>query len=173
MNNKILLANLSRIILFVLLQVLVLKQIPMELAGYHLMVFLYPVLLILLPLRMPKIGLLLTAFVLGLVLDSFYDSPGVHAGASVFTVFIRNFVFRIMDVDTDNVRISVASREYIGTGRFLRLVAVLLFFHILVYYIYDVFTFVYFKEIIVKTMGSFVVSMLLVLPVSFIFGFRR
>jgi hypothetical protein len=39
---------------------------------------------------------LITAFLLGITVDMFVDTPGVHTSASVFMAFVRPFVLRIL-----------------------------------------------------------------------------
>jgi hypothetical protein len=43
----------------------------------------------LLPFETPNIVLFILAFILGLTIDSFYDTPGLHATACVLLAFVR------------------------------------------------------------------------------------
>ena len=172
MNNQ-LQANIFRFILLVLLQLLILKQIPIELASFRLLIFLYPMFIILLPTNSPKQLLIMLGFLIGITLDIFYDSPGVHAGASVFTGFIRGFSLRMFGIDVDQIKIPTPSRANIGLGKFSRVSAFILFFHIFVYYVFDVFTFVYLGEILIKTLGSFIISYPVVLAYALISNAKK
>lgn len=53
--------------------------------------FAYVAFLFCLPVDMGILGLLFIGFVTGLSVDIFYDSLGMHAAASVFIMFIRNY----------------------------------------------------------------------------------
>ena len=172
MNNQ-LQANIFRFILLVLLQILILKQIPVELASFRLLIFLYPTFLILLPTNTPSQVMILLGFLIGITLDIFYDSPGVHAGASVFSGFMRGASLRLFGVDVDQVKIPTPSRANIGFGKYARISAFILFFHIFVYYVFDVFTFVYIGEILIKTIGSFVISYPVVLAFALISNVKK
>ncbi|HHB79684.1 MAG TPA: rod shape-determining protein MreD [Saprospiraceae bacterium] len=172
MNNQ-LQSSIFRFIFVVIIQLLILKQIPIELANFRLLIFLYPLFIILMPTQSPKQLLIFLGFLIGIILDVFYDSPGVHAGAAVFTGYIRDFSLRLFGVDLDKAKSFTPSIAQIGLGKFAQVAAFILFFHIFVYYIFDVFTFVYLGEILIKTVGSFIVSYPLVLAYALIFNSKK
>lgn len=172
MNDQ-LQANIFRFIFLIAIQLLILKQVPIDLANFRLLIFLYPMFILLLPTQSPKQLLIFLGFLMGLTLDMFYDSPGVHAGALVFTGFIRDFSLRMFGVDMEKVKSLTLSRANIGFGKFAQLSAFILFLHIFVYYIFDVFTFVYIGEILVKTVGSFIVSYPVFLAYALIFNSKK
>jgi rod shape-determining protein MreD len=62
--------------------------------GGYLSPFFYVIFIILLPFETPKWLLLGLAFLLGLSVDLFNGTPGMHAAASVFMAFIRPFVLK-------------------------------------------------------------------------------
>lgn len=84
--NKIILNNTLRFIGLVLLQSLVLNNI--NLFGY-INPMVYVLWFILFPIRKNKIPFLVLSFLLGLSIDFFSNSGGIHAAASVFIAFIR------------------------------------------------------------------------------------
>lgn len=74
-------------ILYFLVQVFILKDLV--LFGYA-FCFLYAFFILSLPHEMPTIPLMLIGFCMGLLIDLFYDSLGMHAASAVFLGFIRN-----------------------------------------------------------------------------------
>ena len=99
MNNTIL-THSVRFILLALLQVLVFKQMNLDskiLNYIH--VFIYPAFILLLPIRTPDTLLIFFGFLLGITIDLFYDSPGVHASALVFMAFIRPKILKFLYTD--------------------------------------------------------------------------
>jgi hypothetical protein len=44
---------------------------------------------LLLPFEIPNVLLFLLAFILGLTIDAFYDTPGLHAASCVLLAFVR------------------------------------------------------------------------------------
>lgn len=89
-NNEIL-QNTVRFIVLVLVQVLLLDKILF--LGY-INPYLYPLFIIIYPLTGNKGLLILLSFLLGLSIDMFSDSGGIHAAASVFIAWIRPFVLK-------------------------------------------------------------------------------
>lgn len=85
--------NIFRFIVLVLIQVLILNNI--EFSGY-INPFLYVLFILLLPFETPAWLLLVSGFALGLTVDLFMNTPGLHAAATVLTAFVRPFVLRIL-----------------------------------------------------------------------------
>ena len=84
--NKLILNNTFRFVVLVLLQVLVLNKV--NLFGY-LNPMVYIVWVFLFPVRKNKTTFLILSFLLGLTIDSFSDSGGIHAAATLFIAFYR------------------------------------------------------------------------------------
>jgi len=84
--SRIILINLVRFVVLVFIQVFLLKN----LALYNLPVcYPYILFLLLLPFGIPNILLFALAFITGLAIDAFYDTPGLHAAACVILAFVR------------------------------------------------------------------------------------
>ena len=70
----------------VFLQVFLLKNITL----YNLSTpYLYIMFILLLPFEIPNVLLFALSFILGLTIDSFYDTPGLHAASCVLLAFVR------------------------------------------------------------------------------------
>jgi rod shape-determining protein MreD len=75
-----------RFIVLVFIQVFLLKNITL----YNLSTpYFYILFILLLPFETPNVLLFVLAFVLGLTIDAFYDTPGLHAAACVVLAFVR------------------------------------------------------------------------------------
>jgi len=85
------LANILRFILFLMLQLLLFNNI--DFMGY-LNPFPYVLYIILFPVNGNKPTLLVTSFLLGLLLDMFTNSGGVHATASLLLAYVRPSLFK-------------------------------------------------------------------------------
>ncbi len=84
--SRTIIVNLIRFILLVFLQVFLLKNITL----YNLSTpFLYIMFILLLPFEIPNVLLFALAFLLGLTIDAFYDTPGLHAASCVLLAFVR------------------------------------------------------------------------------------
>jgi len=152
-----------RFLIALLAQVLVCKHIILftDEFTYGTILF-YPIFIILLPLRYSKSVILLLSFILGLSVDIFYDSPGVHASASVFTAFIRPFFLRILEPDSGYSIQSIPSKHYYGIIWFMQYAAYLLLAHLFFYFSVEAFSFVFFKQIVLKTLVTFGLSYMII-----------
>ena len=89
--------NIFRFIVVVLVQVVLLNRINLGGSLNYFHFFLYPVFILYLPLKLRRFVIILLAFALGITLDLFYNSPGVHASACVFTAYIRKYVLQLLE----------------------------------------------------------------------------
>ncbi|MDB5288085.1 MAG: rod shape-determining protein MreD [Mucilaginibacter sp.] len=84
--SRIIIINLIRFVLLVFLQVFLLKNISL----YNLSTpYLYILFILLLPFEIPNLLLFVLAFILGLSIDAFYDTPGLHAASCTLLAFVR------------------------------------------------------------------------------------
>lgn len=150
-------------LIIILLQVFVCKHITIgtEIAPY-LDVMIYPLLLLILPVNLPAAFVVIIAFFSGIGIDYFYDSPGVHTSALVFTGYIRKIILNIIEprigyaVDDTPLRVSPSDYWYYLYA------AILLFLHLLFYYIVSYFSLAFILDILIKTFSTFVASFLLI-----------
>jgi len=89
--NSALLENSARFILLLAAQVLIFNRI--DLFGY-INPFPYILFIILYPVNGNKNGLLLASFLLGITMDMFSNSGGVHAAACVTLAYLRPSFFK-------------------------------------------------------------------------------
>lgn len=84
--SKVIIVNLLRFVILVFIQVFLLKNI----AVYDLSTpYLYILFILLLPFETPNILLFVLAFITGLTVDAFYDTPGLNAAACVLLALVR------------------------------------------------------------------------------------
>lgn len=91
MNNDFF-QNTARFFLLLLLQVVVFNN--MHIFGY-ITPYPYILFIILFPANNDRYGLLLWSFLLGLILDMFSDSGGIHAASCLILAYYRHNLFRI------------------------------------------------------------------------------
>ena len=91
--------------------------------------FIYIACILLLPNETSFTWLLLIAFATGFVVDIFYNTPGMHAAATVLMAFCRPLIVRSqIDVPGLESRIEFSLRE-LGAGAFFRYVFILALIH--------------------------------------------
>jgi hypothetical protein len=167
--NSAIPTNVFRFILLFLAQVLIFKQITFSIGGLAYIHFLiYPLAILMMPVKTPRAVLLFSAFLLGLSLDMFYDSVGIHAAALVFTAYIRNIVIALLE-PYDGYNISdVPTIKNLGIGWYVSYISITLLIHTFVYFSIEAFSFVFFFEIFLNTIFSFIVSFIVILVSQFI-----
>ncbi|MDO4229487.1 MAG: rod shape-determining protein MreD [Capnocytophaga sp.] len=91
--NNLFIKNTFLFIILVLLQVLIFNHIGY--LGYiHPMVYL--IFILIFPYREERIPFLFAAFLIGLWVDIFSNTGGIHAASSVFVAYIRSRIIRIV-----------------------------------------------------------------------------
>jgi len=84
--SRAILLNLVRFVVLVFLQVFLLKNVTL----YNLSTpYFYILFILLLPFDTPNLLLFPLAFILGITIDAFYDTPGLHAASCVLLAFVR------------------------------------------------------------------------------------
>ena len=163
--------NIFRFLIVFLLQAFVLISLTINYPILdNINVIIYPVIILLLPLRTPNAFILIIGFVLGLLLDIFYNSPGVHASASVLIAFLRPFVLSWVEPRGGySVESSPTMREY-GNTWFIMYSSILMLIHLFFLFSVQAFTFVFIIEILLKTLLSFVISMVFILIYMYLFN---
>lgn len=84
--SRTILINIIRFLVLVFLQVFLLKNITLYNVSTP---YLYILFILLLPFETPNVVLFALSFILGLTIDAFYDTPGLHAASCVLLAFVR------------------------------------------------------------------------------------
>lgn len=135
-------------------------------------VYLYPFFIMLLPMQLHSAALAAIGFLTGLTIDTFYDTPGVHAGAATFSAFVRPVILKLIEPRAGyNIRVS-PQRSQLGLAWFFRYTFLFLFIHSFAVQVLHVFTFYYFWDILLRTVLSWILSVLLILLADFVFNSR-
>lgn len=170
MKSSQIIANVLRFLGLLFLQVLVLKRLPLGLGTEtYLHIILYPLFILLLPIGTPQPLVLLLAFLMGLGVDVFYDSLGIHAAAAVITAFARPLVLALLEPREGYNVDQIPGRRTFGLNWFLQYSCLLLAVHLFSYFSIEAFTFYYILRILLKTLVSFFFSMIFVLLFSYLF----
>lgn len=85
--------HLILLVLYVLLHVLVASKLVLFDLGWC---FFYLGFLLFLPITTPIVVQLLLGFMVGITMDIFYDTGGVHAAAAVLVMYLRPWVLRLL-----------------------------------------------------------------------------
>lgn len=146
-----------RFIILLIFQGVILKAMSLQLGHFH--IFIYPLFIILLPLNFSTAGGLLLAFFMGLMVDLFYATPGLHSATLLFTAFIRPLFIRMMEikeVPSNRRGIFPAGLEF---PVFLRFSFWLTVIHISTFYFLEALGWDNFGNTVLKILGGTLVSL--------------
>ena len=168
--NSTITKNSIRFIILLLIQVLALKGVRLE-YGFlsYVAIIIYPLFIILLPINIPRSLLLILAFLLGISVDIFYDSIGVHAGASVFIAFCRLYILRLLEPTQGYKTEGSPSAHNFGLPWFISYASTMMLIHLFVYFSMDAFSYVFIFDILIKTILSFIFSMIFLIVHQIVF----
>ena len=158
---KIIIINFIRFTLLFVLQVAVLKNI-----GYYNIAVAFPYILaiLLLPIGISNFTVYLVAFVMGLTIDAFYDSVGIHSAACVALAWFRIFFHNItLEADDQN---SFLTPDWSNRGFkwFITYVLFATIVHHFILFIIEVFSF----NNLHQTLGSALLSSVCTILIIFI-----
>lgn len=162
---KIYLRNILRFIVLVLFQVLVVNNIQL---GTLLIPFIYTLFILLLPFETPGWLLLIIAFLLGISIDIFTNTPGLHAASTVFMSALRPSILRSIAPRDGYETGSFPRLAFYGFTWFLKYAIILIFVHHLFFFILESFGFKEFLSILLRTFLSSTVSIFLIILSQYI-----
>ena len=151
-------------ILFVLAQVLLFNNI--QLSGY-INPYVYIMFILFLPVETPAALTLLLSFGIGIIIDFYSGSAGMHAFASTFAGFIRPFVLRsISPHDGYNPRAYPSMSNY-GFRWFLLYAVIIVFVHHTVLFFIETFRIMDILGTFMRIIFSTVFSLIFVVIIEF------
>ena len=155
-----------RFIILVLLQVLILNNIQF---SSILNPFLYVYFLITLPVDFrPSLALVL-GFLLGLTIDLFCQTLGMHAIATTFAAFCRPYILQFMSPRDGYEFSRETSVKQLGWLWFTTYAGLMVLAHHLTLFLVEMFRMSGIINTIGKTIGSSVLTLILVLVIQFVF----
>ena len=151
-------------IVLVAVQVLFLNQI--QFSGY-INPYIYVLFIMLLPLNAPRYAVLLLSFFVGLAVDIFSNSLGIHTFASVFIAYARPAIIRIITNREEELN-DYPGLAQTGLAWFLSYTAIMVFIHHFVLFYIEVFTFDNFFSTLYRVLLSSVFSIFVIVLSQFI-----
>lgn len=124
--NKLGISHLLQFFIFIALQVFLIKYLVLFNTGFC---FIYIAFLLFLPIQLPSVILLLMGFTLGITIDTFYDTAGIHAAACVLLAYIRPHVLRFLTPRDDYDANDSVNVRLMGWTWFITYTLVLIFLH--------------------------------------------
>ncbi len=164
--NSIIGKNIIRFIILILIQVFVLNNI--RISGY-INPYLYVLFILLLPFETPGWLLLLSSFFMGLAIDMFAHTPGMHAAASTLMAFLRPGVIRLLSGPKSIEPGMKPSLKSMGFNWFFLYAAILTSVHHIAYFFIEVFRFSEFLQTFYRAILSIIVTLVLIMLTEYLF----
>lgn len=156
-----------RFIILVLVQVVLLNNIRL---GGYINPYIYVLFVMLLPVRAPKTLLLVLSFILGLTVDVFSNTLGLHAAATVFLGFARPGILRAISPREGYEADSSPTIKQMGLQWFLIYCVVMVLSHHIVLFFIEVFRFSEFFSTLTRAFLSSIITIIIIFISQFLFG---
>ncbi len=168
--SRTILYNIIRFVVLVFVQVFLLKNITL----YNISTpYPYILFILLLPFGIPNVLLFILAFILGLTVDAFYDTPGLHAAVCVLLALVR-VLFISVTVQKDGFdNEPEPTLSIMGFRWFLTYTIILTFIHHTFLFLLEAFNFSDLLFILQRVITSAIFTVFLMLITGLLFFRKR
>lgn len=166
MNNRLIIINSIRFFALVLIQVLVLNNI--QFSGY-INPYLYILFILMLPLQTQGWIMLTSSFFMGISIDMFSNTIGLHASACVFTAFIRPGIINLLSPKEAFEAGAYPGIKYFSLKWFLSYSVILIIIHHSIIFFLEMFSFRDFIYTLLSVTSSSAATLLLIIIGQYMF----
>ncbi|MBI3136349.1 MAG: rod shape-determining protein MreD [Bacteroidetes bacterium] len=152
-------------ILVVLIQGLVVNNIEI---NEFLNPMIYPMLILMLPFELGVLATLIISFILGITIDGFSNTFGLHASSSMLIGYLRPSILNYIKPRDGYDNSLLPSLHDMGIGWFIGYSSLFLFIHHLWFFSFEVLRFDLIMLIAAKTLFSVIFSLLLIILLQYI-----
>jgi hypothetical protein len=156
--------------IYLLYQVLILKNIVLFHTAFC---FLYVAYLLLLPVESKPIFLMVLGFVIGFLVDVFYDSLGLHSLACVFIMYVRTYWLNLLTPQGGYDSSATPSLAMNGTQWFVVYALPMVFLHHAILFFTEAGGFGLFWLTLLKIIASTLFTIVAILIVQFLFPYKK
>lgn len=158
--------NFLRFFLLIFIQVFLLKNITL----YNLSTpYIYILFILLLPFEIPNLALFILSFLLGITIDAFYDTPGLHAAACVLLALVRILFISVTVQKEGFDNEPEPTLSIMGVRWFFTYALILTFTHHFFLFSLEAFNFAELKYSIGRVIFSSIFTMFLILVSGLLF----
>ena len=161
--NSTLLVNIFRFVLLLAVQIIIFNN--MNFLGY-ISPFPYILFIILYPVNGNKSGLLIASFFLGLIMDMFSNSGGIHTTACLVLAYFRPFIFKFsfgLSYEYQTIKLN----DVLTPERFSFILLSVLIHH-LILFILEAFQFSFILDVLLRTLLSTIFTLLLCITIIYL-----
>ncbi len=161
--------NIFRFVMVVLFQVLVMDNVMLN--GY-MVPYVYLLFILLMPFETPRWIVLISGFLLGLGIDLFEHTPGMHTAATVLLAFVRPYILSLL-APRDGYELETFPRvHFYGFTWFLKYTLLMVLVHHLALFYLEVFQLQNFLSTLSRVILSSILSASTIVLSQF-FVFRK
>lgn len=165
MNRTVI--NIIRFVVLVVAQVLLINHIRL---GGYVHPYLYLIFVMLLPINIPGWQLLLSGFGIGLAIDLFTGTLGMHAGATTMMAFCRPAIIRLVSGSQKLEVTREPSINQLGFPWFFRYTLCMVVVHNFTYFMLEGFSFHLIGQALLRILISVPVSCFLIMLIIYLFS---
>src|ERR1700741_4452658 len=158
--------NIARFAILVLAQGLVLNHVPL---GPYFILFPYVMFILMLPFETPPVVILLASFVLGVSVDAFYDTQGMHAAACVLMGFSRVYILKLIAPREGYDASMKPTVQHMGATWFVSYAIILILIHHITFFYIEAFSFSEFFRTLLRSLASSFASLVFIYIIQFLF----
>lgn len=151
--------QIGRYILVMLLQVLLLDQLQLWGACHP---YLYILCLLMMPITLPHSVSMVIGAAVGLVMDIFCNSLGVHTAACILLMFIRPYLIGVIVNDKDRLNEQISLRA-IGMEALIKYVVILVLIHHLTVFLLAAWSWTHIGFVLLETLVSSLITISLII----------
>jgi len=167
MNSQTVIKLVLTFVIYLVLQIVVLRNFVFFDVAFC---FVYIACILLLPDEIDPIWVILISFLIGLLVDIFYNTAGVHASASVMIGYLRGYIIKFL-FPTKGVENEITiSLKDMGGERFVRYVAILTIIHHSMLFFVEAGGFQFFLITVLKIICSVIFTTFLIIILQYVRG---
>ena len=164
MNKTI--TNIIRFVVLVLFQVLIVNHIRL---GGYVHPYVYLLFVMLLPINMPKWQLLFCGFGIGLAVDLFSGTLGLHAGATTLMAFCRPSIIKLVSGRQKFENVQEPNLSQLGLVWFIRYSVCMVLVHHFTLFVLESFSFRLLGQVLLRILLSAPVTIFLIIMILYLF----
>ena len=151
--------QIGRYILVMVLQVLLFDQLQLWGACHP---YIYLLCLLMMPITLPPIADMLIGGIIGLIMDMFCNSLGVHTASCILIMFLRPYLLGVILNDKDRLNEQVSLRS-IGMEAFIKYVVIMVVVHHLTVFSLAAWSWYHIGFVLLETVVSSVITILVII----------
>lgn len=153
-------------IAIIAIQVLILDNVELHRLVKPLI---YPLIILTLPLFIPRALVLVIALATGFIVDIFNDSLGMHASAAVFLAYIRHIILRLIEPRNGYDQFTLPTYKVLGFSWFLKYATISILLFNTFFFFVEAFSFRFLPTTLLKIILSTLTCLFLMILYQMLF----